>query len=138
MLLGIALLLLLHPPLWALSPQEISTPVEELYIPCLTPQGRKKWELFSQQAVLEKNDQVLLKHMRLFLYDLTQTQNNTLLISSEAIFLQNQGQAYGNKDIFVKGTHFTMQGIQWRWSEKEKKIWIDKEVHVCLSSTMPL
>lgn len=114
-------------------------PIEHFILPMFGEDGYKSWELRGFRGHYLGEDAALIEGM-----DLVSFQGGAALLEENRIRSPrahvnfSKSEASGESSLFVTGPNYEIQGQDWTWFGKERKIVVRRDVRVSFSGGITL
>ena len=106
-------------------------PVINFRLPAFTPEGNRAWLVRGSQANVVSQDQIDVKELTLTLFSGKEDGRvETMILSPAARVLPAELVVTGDETLRVINDDYEATGIGWRYSHKDKKVSITKNVRV--------
>jgi hypothetical protein len=127
------LLLLLLPVAAFAATTQVSAdkPVINFRLPTFTPDGFRSWLVRGSEARITGKNQIDITGLTLTIFTGTADDRiETMILSPSARVLSDEAIVTGKDTIRVINDAFEVSGADWRYTHKEKRVSINRDVHV--------
>jgi hypothetical protein len=108
-------------------------PIVNFRLPSFTPEGNRSWLVRGSEARYASQDEVDITGLNLSIFTgLPDGLVETLILSPAAQVRPGELQVHGHDSIRVINDRFEATGSDWSYDHREKKVSINKNVHVIL------
>lgn len=127
------LLLLLLPVVAIAATTQVSAdrPIINFRLPTFTPDGFRSWLVRGSEARISGKNQIDITELTLTIFTGTaEDKIDTMILSPAARVLPDEALVAGPGTIRVINDEFEASGSDWRYIHKEKRVSINRDVHV--------
>jgi lipopolysaccharide export system protein LptC len=129
----LALLLVTSAGLAATTQIAPDKPIINFRLPSFTPEGHRSWLVRGSEARIQKEGQVDITGLNLSIFTgLADGKVETLILSPSARVVPADQLVRGEDSIRVVNDRFEATGLNWTYSQRDKRISIGKNVRVVL------
>lgn len=127
------------PAVWLLGQMVPDAPIEHFTLPMFGEDGYKSWELRGFRGHYLGEEAALIEGMDLISYQGgAALEEDNRIRSPRAHVDFAKSEASGESSLFVTGPGYEIQGQDWTWYGKERKIVVRRAVRVSLSGGFTL
>lgn len=127
------------PTVWLIGQMVPDAPIEQFTLPMFGEDGYKSWELRGFRGHYLGEDAALIEGMDLISFQGGEALDEDNRIRSPRAHVDfAKSEASGESSLFVTGQGYEIQGRDWTWYGKERKIVVRREVRVSLSAEITL
>lgn len=133
-------LLLLFGGGWGLLGQMIpDAPIQHFRLPMFGENGYKHWELRGLKGHYYSEEQALVEGLELVVFsgDEAMWEENRIR-SPKALIHLKESTAEGDSSLFVTGPGYEIQGRNWTWDGKQRKIVVREAVRVSFAGSVDI
>jgi hypothetical protein len=118
---------------FAASPKISNQPIINFHSSDFTPEGNRAWLVRGSEARYAGDNQVDVKELNLTIFTgQADGKVETLFLSPQAEIRLGDLTASGHDTLRIINDKFEVTGAEWTYSHKEKKVSINRNVHVVL------
>jgi len=118
---------------FAANPKVSDQPIINFRVPDFTPEGHRAWLVRGSEARYAGDNQVDVKELNLTIFTgQADGKVETLFLSPQAEIRLGDLTASGHDTLRIINDKFEVTGAEWTYSHKEKKVSINRNVHVVL------
>jgi hypothetical protein len=125
---------------WALVAQMVpDAPIEHFRLPMFGENGFKRWELRGLKGHYYNDQQALVEGLELVVFsgDEAMWEENRIR-SPKALIHLKESTAEGDSSLFVTGPGYEIQGRDWTWDGRNRKIVVREAVRVSFAGTVDI
>lgn len=112
-------------------------PITHFSLPMFGQNGYKAWELRGLKGIYQNENQAVVEGLELEVFsgnaDLL-TEN--LIRSPRATILFDSETAHGQSSLFVSGPGYQIQGRDWSWDGRQRKIVVNQQARVSFTGAL--
>lgn len=114
-------------------------PIEHFSLPMFGDDGYKSWELRGLRGHYISEEEALIEGMELVIFsgDAQLLEDNRIRSPKATIFLK-EARAESESSLFVVGPGYEIQGRDWTWQGRERKIVVRKAVRVSFAGSVDI
>lgn len=115
------------------------TPLKDFRFPVFADNGYKLWELRGVEGrYLSESESIILGlDLKVFSGDAAMLLESRLRSPSAHVFI-DEARAEGDSSIFLSGANFVLQGENWTWLGKEKRLVVRQDARVIFNGEINL
>ncbi len=114
-------------------------PIEHFRLPMFGENGYKSWELRGTRGHYLSEAEAMIEGLELVVYSGDEElKEDNIIRSPRALIHLDESTAEGDSSLFVIGPGYEIQGRNWTWSERERKIVVRENVRVSFAGNIDI
>ena len=125
---------------WAVFAQMTpDAPIEHFRLPMFGENGYKEWELRGLRGHYHSEEKALVEGLELVVFsgDAAMWEENRIR-SPRALIHLKESRAEGESSLFVSGPGYEIEGRNWTWDGKDRKIVVRETVRVSFAGNVDI